>query len=143
MAFCGKCGAPLDDGKFCPQCGAPREDLPAAAAGSRASGPVFTPSGAAASAASRKKLIPLIGVALVVVIAVFLIFGNKTVNEPCDWCGNSPSVVYQTSSGREAYICKDCSKTCMLCGKKASHQYEKLLGTITFVCDNCYKQLKQ
>ena len=23
MAFCGKCGAPLEEGKFCPNCGAP------------------------------------------------------------------------------------------------------------------------
>ena len=25
MAFCGKCGASLDGGKFCPNCGAPVE----------------------------------------------------------------------------------------------------------------------
>lgn len=23
MAFCGNCGAPVDNGKFCPKCGAP------------------------------------------------------------------------------------------------------------------------
>ncbi len=25
MAFCGKCGAHVDEGKFCPNCGAPVE----------------------------------------------------------------------------------------------------------------------
>ena len=28
MPFCGKCGAPLDGGKFCPNCGAKTESTP-------------------------------------------------------------------------------------------------------------------
>ncbi|MEM0529233.1 MAG: zinc ribbon domain-containing protein [Candidatus Pararuminococcus gallinarum] len=36
MPFCGKCGAPLDGGKFCPNCGAKTESTPLVAGGAAA-----------------------------------------------------------------------------------------------------------
>ena len=31
---------------------------------------------------------------------------SKTVDEPCAWCGNSPSVEYESSSGEKVYVWK-------------------------------------
>ncbi len=64
---------------------------------------------------------------------------SSTVDEPCMYCGNSPSKEYTKSDGTPAYVCEDCSSVCMLCGDEAATQhYESLLG-IMFVCDDCYK----
>lgn len=65
-----------------------------------------------------------------------------TVDKPCDWCSNRPSVAYKTSDGSYAYVCRKCSKTCKLCGEKADRHYENLIGTMVFVCDDCYKGLQ-
>lgn len=133
MAFCGKCGAPLGEGKFCGNCGAPREDI------------VYTsemekternmPQG-------NKKIlvgIGIVGAILLVIIGVRFLF-RPVVNEPCDWCGESPSVAYELSDGSEAYVCRECSEYCMLCGdEKATQHYENLIGTMMFVCDDCYE----
>lgn len=146
MAYCGTCGTPMGDGNFCAQCGAPREEfrMPAVAGPAGAPPePVFTPFGIVSSRVRRKKALLPVGVIAAVLLAAFLLFGARTVNVPCDWCGQAPSVVYKTSSGREAYVCKDCSKVCMLCGGKATHHYENLLGTMTFLCDDCCRQLRQ
>lgn len=80
----------------------------------------------------------LISVLCVSIVFLCLAGCTHTVDEPCDWCGNSPSVVYKTSDGSDAYVCKECSKVCMYCGKKATKHYENLAGMITFVCDDCY-----
>lgn len=65
-----------------------------------------------------------------------------TVDKPCDWCSNRPSIAYKTSDGSYAYVCRKCSKTCKLCGEKADRHYENLIGTMVFVCDDCYKGLQ-
>lgn len=73
-------------------------------------------------------------------LSVFLLTAcGATVDEPCAYCGNSPSKEYKKSDGTAFYVCEDCSSECMICGdKKASKKYESLLG-IVFVCDDCYK----
>ena len=78
---------------------------------------------------------------LFLLISVVMLFGitGCTVDEPCDWCGNTPSVAYKTSDESMSYVCKKCSKTCMICGKnKATKHTENLLGMMMFVCDDCY-----
>lgn len=68
---------------------------------------------------------------------------SSTVDEPCDYCGKSPSIEYMKSDDTPFYICKECSSTCMICGdEKATTHYESLLGII-FACDDCYQKVKQ
>lgn len=64
---------------------------------------------------------------------------GSVVDKPCDWCGKSPSVAYNTSDGSKSYVCKDCSKNCAICGKKATKHSENMLGMVIFMCDDCYK----
>lgn len=130
MAFCGKCGKPLDGGKFCPHCGEAVEQIQSE----------VTPNNhlnKTAKISLKKKLI----IAGVIVCAAFAIIKltSKTVNEPCDWCGNSPSVAYELHDGSYAYVCKECSKKCAWCGEKPNRHYENALGTMVFVCDDCYE----
>lgn len=129
MAFCGKCGAPLNGGKFCPNCGAP-----AVSEGN--------PPTAVAAVKTRKTNLWLIIAATVIVIigAVFMLSRcAAVVDEPCDWCGSSPSVAYKMSDGSYSYVCKECSKQCFMCGKKATKHYENLAGMMSFACDDCYE----
>ena len=132
MAFCGKCGAELDGGKFCPSCGAPVE-----------SGQSET---AIATTGSVRKSNVWIKVAVAVVAVIILVFAisrfTSLVDEPCDWCGNSPSVAYKMSDNSYSYVCRDCSKVCALCGEKATKHYENLLGMMVFVCDDFYDGLQ-
>lgn len=134
MAFCGKCGTPLDGGNFCPNCGAPVEAEQSETA-------VTTASHLSKKSGLWKKVV--LGVA-VVAIALFIITRfTATVDEPCDWCGNSPSVAYKLSDGSYSYVCKECSKYCALCGDKATKHYENMLGVMVFVCDDCYDEVQQ
>lgn len=64
------------------------------------------------------------------------------VDEPCAWCNSSPSKVYELSSGKEMYVCEDCSSECAYCAKPATKHYESLLGFV-FVCDNCYEEVER
>ena len=82
------------------------------------------------------------------VLSLFLILPclagcGRMSDEPCDWCGKSPSVAYATASEYgDAHVCKECSSTCMLCGnKKATKHYENLLGGVVFVCNDCYDEV--
>ena len=79
-----------------------------------------------------------LGLALIMAMLCFSAAGcSSTVDEPCMYCGHSPSKEYEKSDGSYAYVCEDCSSTCMLCGDKATKYYESLLGVV-FVCDDCY-----
>lgn len=81
--------------------------------------------------------------AVVLAVAIFAVsrFASMSV-EPCDWCGNSPSVAYKMSDDSYSYVCKDCSKKCAWCGEKATKHYENLAGMMVFVCDDCYEELQ-
>lgn len=133
MAFCGKCGASLNGGRFCQKCGSPIEDK------------VETKSNVAnvhkKSLGSKKVVLSALVVAVVVIAGGIFLF-HPTVNEPCDWCGDRPSVAYKTSQGR-AYVCRDCSKDCAFCNKRATKHYENMLGTVVFVCSDCYKDVTE
>lgn len=134
MAFCGKCGAPLDGEKFCPNCGAPvklKQSQTAVTAAFHSS----------KKTGLWKKM--ALGVA-VVAVAIFIITRFKaTVEEPCDWCGNRPSVAYKMSDGSYSYVCKDCSKKCAWCGDKAVRHYENAAGMMVFVCNDCYEEIAE
>lgn len=131
MAFCGKCGAPLDGGKFCPNCGTPVE-----LEQNQATTAVSHPS---KKSGLWKKVV--LGVA-VVAVAIFIITRfTSTVDEPCDWCGDRPSTAYKVSDGSYSYVCKDCSKECAWCGDKATKHYENLVGMMVFVCNDCYEEI--
>lgn len=134
MDFCGKCGAPLNGGKYCAKCGAIIETEKK----EREQRDRDTPK------ASKHKLWKKIAIgAIVLVIGGWIISRFVvTVDKPCDWCSNRPSIAYKTSDGSYAYVCRKCSKTCKLCGEKADRHYENLIGTMVFVCDDCYKGLQ-
>lgn len=129
MAFCGRCGTPLDGGKFCPNCGAPVKPEQ-----NKTSGGVHPP-----KTKPFRKLI--FGVAIVLILVFIITRFTSVVDVPCDWCGNRPSVAYKTSDGSSAYVCKECSKKCAFCENKATKHYENLLGMMVFVCNDCYKEI--
>lgn len=133
MTFCGKCGAPINEGKFCPNCCAPVE-----LAQSEAATAVIS------HAFPKSKLWKKVAlIAVVAAVAIFIITRfTSTVDEPCDWCRSRPSVAYKMSDGSYSYVCKDCSKKCAWCGEKATKHYENLAGMMVFVCDDCYEGLK-
>ena len=133
MAFCGKCGAPLGEGKFCPKCGA--------IIGNEKNEEMNRNSDSKVSKPKSWKKIMIVIIALVIG-GVVISKVTPTVDKPCDWCSNKPSVAYKTSDGSYAYVCRKCSKTCKLCGEKADRHYENLIGTMVFVCDDCYKGLQ-
>lgn len=85
----------------------------------------------------------LLAILLIAVLSVGTLTGcASTVDEPCVYCGKSPSKEYKKSDGTPIYICEDCSSTCMLCyEKKATKHYESPLS-IVFVCDDCYEIVK-
>ena len=72
----------------------------------------------------------------------FITACDKTSNEPCSWCDNTPTRPYETSNGETVYVCDDCSSECMLCHKEAKHHYTALAGEM-FVCDDCYEEIKE
>lgn len=82
-------------------------------------------------------------VMLFLIMSSCLIGCSRTVDKPCDWCGNEPSVVYKNSDGDESYVCKKCSSTCMICGDEdPKYQTENLLGMVMFICEDCYNEDK-
>lgn len=141
--FCGNCGAPLKEGaKFCSKCGAPvkAETLPEVVPAAPVVAQPQVP-------ARRAKRLP-VPVWLCGVLAVCaLVFGVSQLmrisNEPCDWCGATPTLSYKLQEGGYAHICKSCRSSCMLCGEPADRHYENLLGTMVFVCDDCYQELSE
>lgn len=80
---------------------------------------------------------------LAIILALCALTGcSGTVDEPCMYCGNSPSKEYKKQDGTPVYVCEKCSSECMICGeKKATKHYESLMG-IVFACDDCYKMAK-
>ncbi len=88
---------------------------------------------------SKKTVFISVIVLLVLFLVGLLIFSPNTVDESCDWCGNSPSIEYELKSGKKSYVCKDCSKVCVWCGEKADRHYENISETMVFVCNDCYE----
>lgn len=130
MAYCGNCGTQVENEKFCPNCGfAVYTDNNLDITGQKSVKSKFT---------VGKVIGIVVLVAVVVIIAISLSSIN---NEPCDWCGSTPSVAYKMSDGSKAYVCKKCSEECAFCGDKATKHYENLLGTMVFVCRDCYDEI--
>lgn len=130
MAFCGNCGAPVDNGKFCSKCGAPINDV-SSVSNTRGIG----------NKKSSKFPQMIIGIIAVLAVVFVVALVPHMVDKPCDWCDRRPSMAFETSDGSMAYVCKACSKECAWCGKKAKKHYENLLGMIVFVCNDCYEEV--
>lgn len=132
MAFCGNCGRQVENEKFCPNCGFSIDvDNNSDIMEQKSVKSKFT----------IGKIMGIVVLVATVAIGVKLLFSIS--NEPCDWCGNTPSVSYSMSNGSKAYVCKKCSKECMFCGNNATKHYENLLGTVAFVCDDCYDKISE
>lgn len=80
---------------------------------------------------------------IIVLVMVVLLTscGGFTHDEKCDWCGDTPTKAYTTSSGDASYICEDCATTCFWCGAKATKHYTNSFGIETFVCNDCYNDI--
>ena len=133
--FCKKCGTELsEEVAFCYKCGESCSDTPA-----EEKAYIKKTEEIKISDKSKKKIIAIVAT-LVVIIGLFA-FPSVT-NEPCDWCGDSPSFKYRVSGGEKAYVCGDCREECSFCGDKAKKHYESSSGMIVFVCKDCYKEVK-
>lgn len=129
--FCGNCGAQLeDDVKVCGYCGTPSVTTEAIAekATTQHSG-------------KSKKIIVSIVAVIAVIVGIFSF--SSFSNEPCDWCGNTPSKAFKTHSGEKSYVCSDCRKECAWCGDRATKHYENYLEMIVFVCSDCYEDIAE
>ena len=130
--FCGNCGKMLDDDvKVCGYCGTP------------AITPNVNPMNNTTKQSSGKLKKIVVSMIAVVAIVVGIISFSSVSNEPCDWCGDSPSKAFKTNSGGKAYVCSDCRKECTWCGDKATKHYENYFEMIVFVCNDCYKDLSE
>lgn len=126
--FCGNCGSQLDDSvKVCGYCGTPCNS------GVSVEKVTKAPSG------KIKKIIISAVLIIAIVVGASSLFSLK--NEPCDWCGHSPSVAYKTSDGGKSYVCRDCSKECAWCDNRATKHYENYFEMIVFVCRDCYEDI--
>lgn len=130
MAFCGHCGAHLDNGKFCPQCGAPVDSEIGTNEVKGENTPITK---------SATKL--LVGIVAIALIAFGVYTLATTSNEPCDWCHRTPTKGYTMSDGSKSYVCADCRSECAWCGARATKHYENLLSMMVFVCDDCYHDI--
>lgn len=141
--FCGNCGAPLKEGaKFCSRCGAPvkEETLPEVIPAK----PVVKEPPVRFKSTKRPPVAVWLGGILVVCALAFGVSQLMRIsNEPCDWCGNTPTLSYKLQEGGYAHICKRCRSSCMLCGAPSTRHYENLLGTMVFVCDDCYEEVSE
>ena len=71
--------------------------------------------------------------------------GGYTSDEPCAWCGETPTKEFKTSGGDPCYICEEHTHECGVCGKnfdKELNHYTNLMGIETFVCDDCYQDVQ-
>lgn len=86
----------------------------------------------------KKKVLAML---LVGLMAVCLTGCQQTSNEPCERCGDSPSVVYNFDNGMTAYVCEDCGSECDYCGADATTPYLNGFGKVMFACDECFSSI--
>ena len=82
-------------------------------------------------------------IAMVVIAMTLMLTACSASNEPCDYCGNTPSKGYKVAGGEKFYVCSDCSSECAFCGEKATKQYTAMLGNVMFVCTDCYNSMSE
>lgn len=68
------------------------------------------------------------------VVALSLMGCQPTANEPCERCGDSPSVVYAFDNGDTGYVCKDCGDQCDFCDGSVDTIYLNGFGKVMFAC---------
>lgn len=139
--FCGKCGTPLKENtKFCPRCGAPVQmEIPSEQGNKLQQNYYIAPK----ISKRRSPILWLCGIIAICIIAYGANYLSRFSNEPCDWCGSTPTLSYRVHDGSHAYVCKNCRSHCMFCNKPATKHYENIFGSIMFVCDDCYKEVQQ
>lgn len=136
MSFCKNCGAMLEEEKICPNCGTPVE--------TKSEQRKFDDIATSNTGKQTNLWMKIVLGGVLVVIAVFMITRfTSTVDEPCDWCGSTPSVAYKMHDDSYSYVCKNCSKKCAWCGNKAIKHYENLAGMMVFVCKDCYEDVAE
>ncbi len=72
--------------------------------------------------------------------------GGYTSDEPCAWCGNTPTKKFETSKGEDCYVCEEHTHECGICGKnfdKELKHYTNMLDLEMFVCDDCYDDVQE
>ena len=89
-----------------------------------------------------KKFMKL-GVAISLMAAALMLSSCAMSNEPCEYCGETPTKGYKTSNDDKFYVCSDCSSECAFCGDKATKHYTNLLGMEMFACKDCYESISE
>ena len=72
--------------------------------------------------------------------------GEYTSDEPCAWCGETPTKEFETSNGTASYVCEEHTHECSVCGKKSDKElkhYTNLVDVERFVCDECYQDVQE
>lgn len=82
--------------------------------------------------------------ALIIAIAsIVMLSACALSNEPCEYCGDTPTKGYKTSNDEKFYVCNECSSECAFCGDKATKHYTNLIGMEMFVCRDCYESIAE
>lgn len=90
-----------------------------------------------------RKILKRFTTAILAAAMVLVLFAGCS-NEPCNYCGETPTKGYKNKSAdRTEYYCSECSSECGWCGEKATKHYESALGVIVFVCKDCYKEIME
>lgn len=82
-------------------------------------------------------------VLLVGIMAACLTGCQQTANEPCERCGNTPSVVYTFDNGTTLYVCEDCGRKCDYCDADATTPYLNGFGKVMFACQDCFESISR
>ena len=80
---------------------------------------------------------------MALVVVTMLLSACATSDEPCGYCGDTPTKGYKTSNGEVFNVCSDCSSECAFCGEKATKHYTAGFGNEMFVCKECYDSMSE
>lgn len=83
----------------------------------------------------------LLAVLLVGIVATSLTGCQVIANEPCERCGDTPSIVYIFDNGTTSYVCKDCGENCDFCDADATVPYLNGFGKVMFACQECFDKI--
>ena len=85
-----------------------------------------------------KRLLPL--AALFLTLCLSACSGGYTAQEPCAYCGDTPTKEYTTDTGDPCYVCETHSTTCAICNEPtATRHFTNGFGFETFICEDCYE----
>ena len=137
--FCAKCGKEISErANFCRYCGNKVEHNVL----NDSQNMKFVKIKHSCDTRGEKNKYIIIGTMIVISFIILVVVQRFSFKE-CDWCGNSPSIKYKTTSGTTSYVCMECSKVCSVCGKKATHHYTNLYEMEVFVCMDCFNMISE